>query len=246
MEKATIIIPARYGSTRLHGKPLLMIAGTSLIEHVWKAARQTDLRVIVATDNRRIVNCVEAFGGEVVMTGQCQNGTERCAEVVREFGLEGPIVNWQGDSPLIPTDWVFALLAALEEGAAIATPVQQCNEAQARELKMEYATGMPGGTCAVFNQSFRALYFSKAPVPSRGPFWLHVGLYAYTAPALRSYGHDSQPLERAERLEQLRFVEAGWPVQCVPVEGKPIWEVNNLSDVRIVERMLCGDDAALR
>lgn len=246
MGEPVIIIPARYGSTRLRGKPLLMIAGTSLIEHVWRAACQTGLRVVVATDDRRILNCVETFGGEVRMTGRCQNGTERCAELAAELGLEGPVVNWQGDSPLVPRDWIEDLLAALEEGAQVATPVQHCTVGQERELRMEHASGNPGATCAVFNERFEALYFSKSPVPSRGPFWLHVGMYAYRADVLRLYGRESTPLECSERLEQLRFLERGIGMKCVPVPGDPVWEVNNFSDVAIVERMLSGDYAALR
>lgn len=246
---ATIIIPARYGSERLRGKPLLHLAGKPLIHHVIHAADKTGLPVYVATDDDRIRDIVGAEAC-VIMTGECANGTERCAEAATLLGITGPVVNWQGDSPLIPADWIPPLLAALDEdGIGVATPVQRCNGRQARELQMEHAAGMPGGTCAVFDRKGRAIYFSKAPIPSRGPFWLHIGLYAYTGAALASYGRQADaggPLEQSERLEQLRFLERGIGIQCVPVGGEPVWEVNNPSDLAIVERMLTGDDAAMR
>lgn len=235
----TIIIPARYASSRLPGKPLLKFAGRSLVEHTWRAACRSGLDVLIATDDERIMDEAARFGARAVMTGQCRNGTERCAAVAERLGLTGPIVNWQGDAPLISPDWPHALLEALRAGNPTATPVQLCTAEQARMLRGQFVSGRPGGTTAAMGCDFRALYFSKAPVPHGGAIWLHIGLYAYTADALALYAA-LRPglLEQAEGLEQLRFLENGLPIQCLPVTGKPVWEVNRMEDIRIVERMM--------
>jgi 3-deoxy-manno-octulosonate cytidylyltransferase (CMP-KDO synthetase) len=246
--KTTIIIPARYASQRFHGKMLKEVGGKPLIQQTAAAAKATGLRVIVATDDSRIATCVEQIGVETVQTGPCSNGTERCAEAARKLGLTGIVINWQGDSPCIPQHWVGELIDALEQNPVtkVATPVQLCTTKQANELRTDFLTGQPGGTFAVCDDKFRALYFSKCPVPHKGPFLMHIGMYAYTCGALADYGQTPSILENSEKLEQLRFLEKGWPIQCVPVDGDPVWEVNNPADVRIVERMLAGDLGTLR
>lgn len=242
-----IIIPARWGSQRFPGKPLAPIAGVPLIVHTWRAALRTGMPVYVATDHDKIASVILSEGGAVVMTGTCNNGTERCTEAARRIGARGPVVNWQGDSPLVPPEWIECLLSELDAGDfGVTTPVQRCNDEQSRALKHEYLIGAPGGTAAVVDSNFRALYFSKAPVPTRGPFWLHVGIYAYTLDALRGYGTEESQLERSERLEQLRFLERGTPVQCVPVDGRPIWEVNNPCDIAAVASGLGGNNGTSR
>lgn len=246
-EGPTIIIPARYGSTRLPGKMLCALAGKPVIHHTIEAARRTGLPVILATDDERIAEVGKALGVRVAFTGDCANGTERCARAAVAFNVDGPVVNWQGDSPLVPADWIRALLAALEEDdCGVSTPVQLCTDAQARGLRDDFLRGTPGGTAAVVDSLFRALYFSKAPVPLRGPFYLHVGVYAYSRQALARYGRKPTPLEQSERLEQLRFLERGIGIQCVPVSGDPIWEVNNFADLAIVERLMGARDATVR
>lgn len=241
-----IIIPARYGSTRLPGKALHYIAGRMLIEHTVNAARRTGLRIFVATDDDRIAAAAGAVGCDFVMTGECENGTERCAEAAWLLHHNGPVINWQGDSPLVPAEWIPGLLAALEEGVSVATPVQLCSSDHARWIRDDFAAGKPGATTTAISHDFRALYFSKAPVPSRGPYWLHIGIYAYTAAALRAYGRGQTPLEQSEQLEQLRFLERGIQIGCVAVNGPPIWEVNNFHDIRIVERMMEERDVSVR
>lgn len=243
----TVIIPARWGSVRLPGKPLLQINGRTVLEHTWRAAMETGLPVWIATDDPRIEAEADRLGARWMPTSECENGTERCAEAARRLALDGPVVNWQGDSPLIPPFWVHELLATLElRGADVATPVQLCTSEQSALLRREFARQTPGGTTVAMNERFDALYFSKAPVPSGGPLWMHVGLYAYTEEALQQYGRQPGALERSERLEQLRFLERGQTVCCMAVEGFPVWEVNNFADLAIVERMMGERDGVVR
>ncbi len=235
-----IIIPARYGSSRFPGKPLALIGEHPLIIHTWRAAKRTGLRVVVATDSYDIADTILDAGGESTMTPECSNGTERCASAAEFLEHAGPVINWQGDSPLVPAIWIHTLAATLREGCHVATPVQRCIPAQFEILRREFAAGRPGGTLAVLDNDFRALYFSKAPIPYRGPWWLHVGIYAYSADALRSYGREEGILEKSEQLEQLRFLERGMKIQAIPFDGRPIWEVNNPDDIPRVEELMRG------
>lgn len=234
-----IIIPARWGSSRFPGKPLAEMAGRSLIEHTWRAARRTKLPVYVASDDARIARAVIGFDGACVMTGEARNGTERCAEAAWQLGHTGPVVNWQGDSPLADPAWIAPLLECLNDpNVAVATPVQPCDAATVETIRRDCLSGRPGATLAALDGSFRALTFSKLPIPLRGPWWLHIGIYAYSAEALAGYGREEGILERSEQLEQLRFLERGETIRCVPVDGPPIWEVNNPDDVYVVERAM--------
>lgn len=247
MREPLIIIPARYGSSRFPGKPLVPIAGKPLIEHTWRAAKRTGLPVLVATDSSRIFRACERFGADVIETGSCNNGTERCAEAALDVGHTGPVINWQGDSPLTDPRWIPLMLAMLEEQRAqVVTPIMRPRGEDSDRIRFEGRMGRPGATTAVVDTAFRALYFSKAVIPSRGPLWLHIGLYAYTAEALACYGGEEGDLERTEQLEQLRFVERGCRVLCVPVEPAPLWEVNNPDDVAIVERLMGDRNGAVR
>lgn len=259
--KTLIAIPARYASTRYPGKPLVELKGAggqskSLIRRSWDAAlavRGAD-RVVIATDDDRIRTAAEAFGAEVVMTSSdCQNGTERCAEVLAALGGGYDIVvNLQGDAPLTPPWFVEDLIAGLaaHPTAQVATPVLRTEGAALNGFLEDRREGRVGGTTAVFGVDRNALYFSKEVIPYTGrryaddeatPVFHHVGVYAYRPDALRAYpGWETGPLERLEGLEQLRFLERGVPVLCVEVEarGRRFWELNNPSDVPRIEEML--------
>ena len=256
-----IVIPARYASTRYPGKPLVELRGAdgtsvSLIERSWRAAcavKGAD-RVVVATDDDRIKTACEAFGAEVVMTSDtCENGSERCAEAHANLGGGFDIVvNLQGDAPLTPHWFVEDLIAGLlnDPKAAIATPVLRCDGKALNGLLNDRSQGRVGGTTAVFDGQMRALYFSKEVVPftsniyaetDETPVFHHVGVYAYRPDALADYPTWSQgPLETLEGLEQLRFMENGKPVLCVEVQanGRQFWELNNPSDVKVIETMM--------
>ena len=214
-------------------------------------------RVVVATDDARIADHAAGFGAEVAMTSaDCRNGTERCAEVLA--GLpETPemVVNLQGDAPLTPAWFVEDLVAGLaaDPGADIATPVLRCDGAALAGFRADRRAGRVGGTTAVFGAGGRALYFSKEVIPYTGrddyaseaptPVFHHVGVYAYRPAALAAYpSWPVGPLETLEGLEQLRFLEQGRPVLCVEVQarGRRFWELNNPSDVAILEGMLAA------
>ena len=210
-------------------------------------------RVVVATDDARIADHAAGFGAEVVMTSSdCQNGTERCAEVALALPGHEVVVSLQGDAPLTPAWFVEGLVAGLlaDTGADIATPVLRCDGKMLAGLLADRRAGRVGGTTAVFGAGMRGLYFSKEVIPFTGrefadeeptPVFHHVGVYAYRPAALVAYpSWPTGPLERLEGLEQLRFLENGRQVLCVEVsaKGRQFWELNNPSDVPVIEAMM--------
>lgn len=256
-----IAIPARYGSTRYPGKPLVTLTGPdgakTLIQRSWEAARAVSGvdRIVIATDDLRIRDHAVAFGAEVVMTSSdAQNGTERCAEVAALLPGFDVVVNLQGDAPLTPAWFVEDLVAGLlaDPRADIATPVLRCDGKMLTGLLADRRAGRVGGTTAVFTTAMRALYFSKEVIPftakdygdhEPSPVFHHVGVYAYRPQALAAYPTwPTGPLERLEGLEQLRFLENGRQVLCVQVDAKnrQFWELNNPSDVAVIEAMMLG------
>lgn len=257
----SVVIPARYASTRYPGKPLVELRGAtgqarSLIRRSWDAAlaaKGVD-NVYVATDDARIAKHAAGFGADVIMTPvSCENGTERCAAALPDLPDDVEIVvNLQGDAPLTPPWFVEALVDAMKQDLTrqVATPVLRCDAAALNGFLEDRQAGRVGGTTAVFDKDFKALYFSKEVLPYTGrkfsddetiPVFHHVGVYAYRPDALSSYsawggGH----LEQWEGLEQLRFMENGVPVHCVEVaaKGQAFWELNNPIDVARIEAIL--------
>jgi 3-deoxy-manno-octulosonate cytidylyltransferase (CMP-KDO synthetase) len=242
--KVVVVIPARYGSKRLPGKPLVMLAGKPMVQRVYervKMAGQVD-RVIVATDDERILKAVEGFGGEARMTrGEHRTGTERVAEVAAH--VEGEVfVNVQGDEPLLdPVALDTAVNALLEEPAAqvatVATPIKAAADIMD-----------PNVVKTVLDFDDYALYFSRAPIP-----WVrdttakmvvrhlkHLGLYVFQRDALLEYPTLPQgELERIEQLEQLRWLENGWKIRVAEVEHDAV-SVDVPGDVERVEKLIRG------
>ena len=259
---AAIIIPARYASTRYPGKPLVELRGAkgeprTLLQRSLEAGRKASggvIPVYVATDDDRIAAEARRHGAEVIMTSEsCRNGTERVAEAVRTAGIDAEIVvNLQGDAPLTPPSFVTALIDAMraEPEIQIATPRLHCDEETVENLLNDRRNGRVGGTTLVADKNGNALYFSKEVLPftdgkgvvkGQVPVYHHVGLYGYRRAALEAYvGWDQMPLETLEGLEQLRFLENGWPVRTVEVSapGAAFWELNNPSDVALIESYL--------
>jgi 3-deoxy-manno-octulosonate cytidylyltransferase (CMP-KDO synthetase) len=258
---STILIPARYASSRYPGKPLARLrqpggGDKSLIQMTWEAAGRVQgaEAVFVVTDDARIREEAEGFGAQVILTPpECENGTARCAAALAAAGLETDLViNLQGDAPLTPPWFVEALIAAMaaDPGAGAATPVLRLDAATYALFRQDRQAGRVGGTTAVFDRHGRALYFSKEIVPfvdparldpAHIPVFHHVGVYAYRPQALRAYGGwPSGPLEQLEGLEQLRFLENGEAMLCVEVEarGRVFWELNNPEDVARIEAVL--------
>jgi 3-deoxy-manno-octulosonate cytidylyltransferase (CMP-KDO synthetase) len=263
-DQPCIIIPARYASSRFPGKPLARLAGRggierSLIEWSWRAAaRVPDIgQLLVATDDKRIYDEVERFGGVAVMTpSDCANGTERCAAAAAALpGCPDIVVNFQGDAPLSPPQFVTAVIARMqsEPELAVATPAISCNVDTYRHLVDDRAAGRVGGTTMVFNRLGQALYFSKNVIPfvTEGSpdegkaVHLHIGLYAYRRAALAAYSAAPESmLERLEGLEQLRFLDQGiaiGAVLCEPPGGTMI-ELNNPGDAPLIEQELLRRD----
>lgn len=259
-QSCCIIIPARFASTRFPGKPLSRLTGgggveRSLIEWTWRAARKVPNvgMVLVATDDRRIADEVEQFGGTAMMTPtECANGTERCAAALGALtNVPDIIVNFQGDAPLTPPEIVAAVIDRMRDEPAlpVATPAILCGEETYRHLINDRAAGRVGGTTVVFDRHQHALYFSKNVLPFAAfssdsmayPVHLHLGVYAYRADALAAYAASPpSALELAEGLEQLRFLDMGvrvGTVVCRSPEGSMI-ELNNPTDAMLIEHEL--------
>tara|TARA_Y100000815_G_scaffold38454_1_gene31777 strand:- start:274 stop:1062 length:789 start_codon:yes stop_codon:yes gene_type:complete len=254
---AVIFIPARYASTRYPGKPLVELTGATgenktLIRRAWDCAQSVKGAdaVYVLTDDERIAEAARGFGADVLMTSsEARNGTERCAEAVAQLPAEpDAVINLQGDAPLTPPWFVEALIERMQDPAVeMATPVLKTDHETLVHFVTDRQHGRVGGTTAVMRGDGTALYFSKEVLPYVGNLesppevWHHVGVYGYRPAALHRYASWAEgPLEKAEGLEQLRFLENGVPVTCVEVDarGRVFWELNNPVDVARIEGVL--------
>jgi 3-deoxy-manno-octulosonate cytidylyltransferase (CMP-KDO synthetase) len=240
-----IAIPARYGSTRFPGKPLIEIAGRSLLEHVWRRALGAGAdQVVVATEDRRIAEAADGFGAQVCMThADHASGTDRLAEVAAhlQWSDDDIVVNLQGDEPLTPPSLLAQVAGDLADSpeAAVATLATPLEPAAAED---------PNVVKVVTDARGYALYFSRAPIPwwrdgrphdPDPPFRRHLGLYAYRAGFLRAYAALAPaPLERAEQLEQLRVLWHGHAIHVAEASGIPGAGVDTPEDVARVEAAL--------
>lgn len=245
-----IVIPARYASTRLPGKPLADIAGQPMIVRVAAAARRTGAEgVWVATDDERIAATVRQHGFEAVMTSANHaSGTDRIAEVAGQLQWNDAdiVVNVQGDEPLLDPALIEAVAAALHDDpdAAMATA--------AHRLTVPDDFFNPNVVKVVCDMRGRALYFSRAPIPwdrdrfsgkndllpADLPAQRHIGLYAYRVSFLRCFGQlAASPLERCESLEQLRALWHGYPIQVVSIDHPPEPGVDTAEDLERVRRV---------
>ncbi|MBC7327965.1 3-deoxy-manno-octulosonate cytidylyltransferase [bacterium] len=232
------IIPARYASTRLPGKPLADICGKPLIQYVYeqaKKARRLD-EVFVATDDERIFKAVEAFGGKAVMTSPFHpSGTDRCAEVVEKMDCQF-VINIQGDEPLIPPEVIDKVAEALAE----APP--EIPMTSAATLANEEERSNPSVVKVVLDRNNIALYFSRSPIPfirnPLAPTYRHIGIYGYRKEFLLKFVSFPQtPLELTESLEQLRTLEHGYRIKIVLVDYSPVG-VDTTEDLERVRKLL--------
>lgn len=230
-----IIIPARYQSTRLPGKPLRELAGKPIIQHVYECAVSSDAeQVIIATDDERIQQVAEGFGANVCMTStEHRSGTERLAEVIQTTHIDDAdiIVNVQGDEPLMPPTCIKQVATALANTpqanvATLCTPINNHDD-----------LFDPHIVKVVRDSNNMALYFSRAPIPwhreefttapdrlpvDNTPYYRHIGLYAYRAGYIREYVKLAAcDIEQAESLEQLRVLYHGGRIVCVEAEEVP-------------------------
>lgn len=217
------IIPARYGSSRFPGKPLAMLCGQTVIERVWRQARKALDTVIVATDDERIAAAVAAFGGKAVMTSpNHKSGTDRCYEAyVTNGGGEDVVINIQGDEPFVRPEQIEALMQCFDDDTTdIATLVKPFAPSRSyAELEN------PNAPKVVVNKNMNACYFSRSVIPyvrncdkeewpRRVQYYTHLGMYAYRAGVLAEVTRLPQsPLELAESLEQLRWLENGYKIK---------------------------------
>ncbi len=225
MTKTAIIIPARYGSSRLEGKPLLEVLGKPIIQWVYEKAQASKLAdmIIVATDDKRIYDCVKFFGGNVEMTStEHKCGSDRIMEVVSRHPEISYICNLQGDEPLIKPESIDDVIRNVkdDESADISTLI--------RVLKDEVEINNPNLVkCVVDNNGF-ALYFSRSKIPFErnsniATFYGHLGIYGYKRKALESMTTLPQtPLEKTESLEQLRALENGMKIKTSVVDFVPV------------------------
>lgn len=220
--KVIAIIPARYASTRFPGKPLAMLGGKTVIRRVWEQVSRVIDDVAVATDDRRIAEAVEAFGGRAVMTSpDHRSGTDRCYEAYTIIDEEyDVVVNVQGDEPFISPSQIRALTACFDdERTDIATLVKPFAPSDGIE-----ALENPNSPKVVIDNESRAIYFSRSVIPylrgversewlARHTFYKHIGMYAFRRDVLREVTSLPQSsLERAESLEQLRWLENGYKI----------------------------------
>lgn len=224
------VVPARYASTRFPAKPLVDIGGKSMVQRVYEQACKSKLltKVIVATDDQRIVDHVLAFGGQVVMTNEKHpSGTDRCYEALslqeEEFHY---VINIQGDEPFIRPEQIDLLAALLDGETAIATLVKKLNDQE--------SLFNPNVVKAVVALDGRALYFSRSPIPhmrntkeeewlQKGTFYKHIGMYAYRSDTLEKLTKlPISPLESAESLEQLRWLDNGYSIKATETKSETI------------------------
>lgn len=235
MELAAGVIPARYGSTRFPGKPLALIKGRPMIQWVYEAARGARRleRVIVATDDERIVAACRGFGAEAVMTSpDLRSGTERVAEVSHNIDNK-IIINIQGDEPLLSSGLIDRLVEALQD------PAVRMASLMRRETDLSLLAD-PNRVKVVVDKAGWALYFSRSGLPSGAGdyFFQHIGIYGYRKELLREFcAWPPTRLERTERLEQLRALENGVRIKMVETDH-PALSVDVPQDIIGVERFL--------
>ena len=220
--KCIAIIPARDASTRFPAKPLALLAGKPIIEHVYNQVRKAVDEVVVATDDERIMSVVESFGGRAVMTStEHQSGTDRCYEALTKVDGEFDIViNVQGDEPFIQPEQIASLIACFEDADTdIATLVKPFSADDSIE-----ALENPNSPKVVISRDNKAIYFSRSVIPykrgvernewlNEGRYYKHIGMYAFRAKTLAEVtALEQSPLELSEKLEQLRWLENGYRI----------------------------------
>ena len=216
------VIPARYGSSRFPGKPLIDLKGKSMIQRVYEGAKQCTLfeEVVVATDDQRIFDAVLMFGGKAMMTSRSHpSGTDRCAEVAKTYPQMDVVVNIQGDEPLVDFRQLEQLIKAFDDRET------QIATLGNKSVSMDDLLN-PNRIKIVVNKAAEAIYFSRSPIPnfhhakqeplSSYPYLRHIGLYAYRSTILSELtALEPTALEQTESLEQLRWLYHGYAIKVV-------------------------------
>jgi len=236
--KIAAVIPSRFQSSRFPGKPLAKIAGKTMIERVYRQVEKTSCfsEIMVATDDRRILDEVVAFGGRAQMTDTAINsGTERVWSVLKKMDCQAA-VNIQGDEPLISEKLIFQVYEALNKNIFDVVSAARLNKSY-RDFCSKNVVKV------VLDQSFRAMYFSRSPIPFCGKdlfegFFQHIGIYGYTRNALEAFiKGEVTPMEKTEKLEQLRFLHLQLKIAIVPTEYES-YGVDVPSDIKKVAAII--------
>ena len=256
--KLSIVIPARFGSTRLPGKPMALIAGKSLLSRVWRIASAVDRihSVLVATDDDRVADHARSFGADVVMTSpDCLNGTERAWDAIRSLeDAPDAVINLQGDAVLTPP-WIVQNLADAfhhDPSTQMVTAAVRLNWHALEAFRRHKEASPSSGTTVVMDPKGRALYFSKAIIPNirkrpdgpLSPVYRHIGIYGYSRTALEQMvSIPPSPLEMIEQLEQLRAIENHIPIQVVQVDyrGRSHGSVDTPEDIPVIEEIIAKE-----
>lgn len=242
--KTNAVIPARLGSSRLPRKVLADIYGHSLIWHVWQRVKQAQKieQVFIATDSDEVKQVAESFGAQVLMTSpECRSGTERIASIMNQLDAD-LILNVQGDEPLVDPIMLDALVARWQSiSCELITPVFP--------IKTTEELQSPNVVKVARASDGRVLYFSRSPIPylrdipydswlQHSTFWGHIGVYGYSRAVLADYYNlPNSPLEKMEKLEQLRFLEAGYNFQTIETDYRPN-SVDIAEDLERVRKLL--------
>lgn len=253
-ESAVIIIPARMASTRFPNKPLALIKGKTMIERVWRIAKAVPQasEVIIATDDENLKKFAESFGATVVMTSpECLTGTDRVAEASRILSQNHTIFfSFQGDAVLTPPSVIESVLQAmlLSPTIQMATPAVHLTGRALSDFVASKRGGSSSGTTVTFDKKGRALYFSKALIPYNREelhpdrmVYRHIGLYAYRIETLQALSNLPEGVfEKSEKLEQLRALENGIPIQVIQVDykGRTHGSVDRPEDISFVEKVI--------
>lgn len=252
--KSIVVIPARYESSRFPGKPLAPIQGVTMIQRVWQIAQrcQQPDEIYIATDSELIASHAQSFGAKVLMTPiECLTGTDRVAAACAQFANDDDIViSLQGDAVLTPPWVIDEVIDALQKNPSmpIATPAVKLTHTALKTFLNHKKISPSSGTTVTFDKNFKALYFSKQPIPFHydltaptAQMYRHIGLYGYRYQTLKILQSLPQsPLEKAEKLEQLRALEQGIPIQivCVDYKGRSHGSVDTPEDIKVVEHII--------
>ena len=242
----TLIIPARYGSTRFPGKPLALIAGKPMIQHVYERASLAKgvTNIYVATDDQRIQSVVEGFGGKIVMTSpDAATGTDRINEAIASLGLpdDEVVINLQGDQPLVDPISIEQLINLFEKH-----PGEFEMATLAYQITKQSDIDDPMQVKVVFDNHHHALYFSRSRIPfgrdtQDYPAYKHIGMYAYTSRFIQEFAKlPYGTLEQLEKLEQLRALEHGHKIK-IAISAFNSQEVDTPEDVKKCEARLSVD-----
>jgi 3-deoxy-manno-octulosonate cytidylyltransferase (CMP-KDO synthetase) len=261
--KTIIVIPARYASTRLPGKPLIKIAGLTMLQRVYELAQAAiknypDTSILIATDDERIANHAKEIGANYIMTSHtCRTGTDRVLDAVRQLDYAPDfIINLQGDAPLTPPSFITKLIEEAEQDNTIKviTPATQLNWQKLDELREQKKQTPFSGTTVIINKTSNALWFSKNIVPAirnekelrlnstLSPVYRHIGIYGYRYDMLQKYVTLVPTYyEKLEGLEQLRLLENNYTIRVVPVDyqDQPSMSgIDTMEDVKRAEELL--------